>query len=231
MGTGQIGETAALSMADEQKDTTEYRAPGGPAPTQPTGGHPIKAVVGGILALWAILWIVIPNPKEQPVNPTTGVTDRTPGMTTGTPSAPHVTSRTVAVLPEYNAVAVLVPPDTTNAQVTQLLERFKRARLNETLVQYVPATSKGDKLGPHAIADIYIFAESEWATPGALRALANGPHSGDAKQGTLSFKDVVPHVRGHYVINLHEAEHRDRGSLGYADEEGATYGTHHEELF
>jgi len=41
----------------------------------------------------------------------------------------------------------------------------------------------------------------------------------------------VRHVRGHYVINLHEAEHRDRGSLGYADEDGATYGTDYKELF
>lgn len=217
-------------MADGPNETKDYRAPGGPAPDQPTGGHPIKAVVGGILVLWAILWVVIPNPKDQPVNPTSGMTERTPGMTSGTPNVPHVTSRTVAVLPEYNAAAVLVPPDTTKEQIAHLLEKFKRARINETLVQYVPATSKGDKFGPHAVADIYIFSEKEWATPDALRTVAKGPHSDDGKPA-LSFKDVVAHVRGHYVINLHEAEHRDRGSLGYADEQGSTHGSHYEELF
>jgi hypothetical protein len=215
-------------MTDGPQDASDYRAPGGPAPDQPTGGHPIKAVLGGIVVLWLILWIVIPNPKEQPIDPKTGVTARTPGMTAGTPNVPHVTSRTVAVLPEFNAVAVLVPPDTTNEQVAHLLERFKRARIDETLVQYVPATSKGDKLGPHAIADIYIFSESEWATPETLRAVAKGPHG---KEGRLGFKEVVRHVRGHYAINLHDAENRDRGSLGYADEEGSTYGTDYSELF
>jgi hypothetical protein len=217
-------------MIDRPNDPKDYRVPGGPAPEQPTGGHPIKAVIGGILALWAILWVVIPNPKDQPVNPTTGVTERTPGMTSGKPNIPHVTSRTVAVLPEYNSAAVLVPPDTTKEQIAYLLEQFKRARINETLVHYVPATSKGDKLGPHAVADIYVFSEKEWATADALRKLAKGPHNEDGKQD-LSFKDLVAHVRGHYVINLHEAEHRDRGSLGYADERGSTYGTHYEELF
>ncbi len=209
-------------------DTHGYRAPGGPAPDQPTGGHPIKAVIGGIVVLWLVLWVVIPNPKDQPVDPRTGMTERTPGMTSGTSNVPHVTSRAAAVLPEFNAAAVLVPPDTTNEQVAHLLQRFKRARIDETLVQYVPPTSKGDRLGPHAIADIYVFSESEWATPEALRALAKGPHS---KDGGLGFHDVVRHVRGYYAINLHEPENRDRGSLGYADEDGSTYGTAYTELF
>jgi hypothetical protein len=213
----------------EGQDPGSYRTPGGPAPDQPTGGHPIKAVLGGILLLWLTLWIVIPNPKDQPIDPKTGVTERTPGMTTGTPNVPHVTSRAAAVLPEFNAAAILVPPDTTDDQIAHLLQRFKRARVDQTLVQYIPPTTKEDKLGPHAIADIYIFSESEWATPQVLRDLARGPHGGE-KQG-LAFKDVVRHVRGHYVINLHEAEHRDRGSLGYADEDGSTYGTHYQELF
>ena len=214
-------------MTNGPQDAGDYRAPRGPAPDQPTGGHPIKAVLGGIIALWLILWIVIPNPKDQPVDPRTGMTERTPGMTSGTSNVPHVTSRTVAVLPEFNAAAVLVPPDTTDDQVANLLQRFKRARIDETLVQYVPATSKGDKLGPHAIADIYIFSESQWATPEALKALTTGPQS---KHDGLSFKEVVRHVRGHYAINLYEPENRDRGSLGYTDK-GSSYGTPYQELF
>jgi hypothetical protein len=201
-----------------------------PETDKPTGGHPIIALIGGIIGLWLILWIVIPNPKDQPVNPTTGLTERTPGMTSGTPNVPHVTSRTVAVLPEFNAAAVLVPPDTTSEQVGHLLQRFKKARVDETLVQYVPATSKDDKLGPHAIADIYIFSEKEWTTPEVLKTVARGPHAGQAGKKP-SFSEVVAHVRGHYTINLHEAEHRDRGSIGYADENGATYGTDYKELF
>ena len=111
-------------MTDGPQDTGEYRAPGGPAPDQPTGGHPIKAVIGGIVALWLVLWLVIPNPKDQPVDPRTGMTERTPGMTSGTSNVPHVTSRAAAVLPEFNAAAVLVPPDTTNEQVAHLLQRL-----------------------------------------------------------------------------------------------------------
>jgi hypothetical protein len=210
-----------------------WRNPSGPEPGQPTGGHPVIAVVGGILALWLILWVVIPNPKDQPTDPTTGQTTTTPGMTTGTPSAPHVTSRTVAVLPEYNAVAVLVPPDTTDEQVAQLLQRFKKARLNETLSQYVPPTSKGDKLGPHAITDIYVFSETDWATADSLLTLARGPHNppDPSKKNGRTFPEATGRVRGHYVINLHEAEHRDRASIGYADEEGQIHGPNYKELF
>ena len=212
---------------------SEWRNPSAPEPGKPTGGHPLAAVVGVIGALWLILWVVIPNPKDQPTNPTTGQTTITPGMTTGTPSAPHVTSRTVAVLPEYNAVAVLVPPDTTDEQVTQLLQRFKKARLDETLVQYIPPTTKGDKLGPHAIADIYVFSEKEWATADTLRIVAPGPHSPPDHKKTSgpTFAEAMGRVRGHYVINLHEAEHRDRASLGYADEDSNTHSPNYKELF
>src|SRR3989442_5592759 len=142
-----------------QQDEQPFRNPSAPEPDKPTGGHPIAAVVGGILALWLTLWIVIATPKHQPIDPKTGETKTTPGMTTGTPSAPHVTSRTVAVLPDYNAVAVLVPPDTTDEQVAQLLQRFKKARLDETLEQYIPPTTKGNKLSPHAITHFYVFSE------------------------------------------------------------------------
>ena len=215
------------------QEPAQYRDPNAPEPGKPTGGHPIAAVVGGIGALWLVLWIIIPNPKDQPINPTTGETKLTPGMTAGTPSAPHVTSRTVAVLPESNAVAVLVPPDTTDEQVAQLLKRFKKARVDETLVQYIPPTTKGDKLGPHAIADIYVFSEKEWATADALRALARGLHgTPDAdKKGGSTFTEIVGRIRGHYAINLHEAERRDRASLGYADEDGGTHGPNYKELF
>ncbi len=218
-------------MTDGTPDT-EWRNPSAPEPGKPTGGHPVAAVVGGICALWLILWVVIPNPKDQPTNPTTGLTESTPGMTTGTPSAPHVTSRTVATVPEYNAVAVLVPPDTTDEQVAQLLQRFKKARIDETLVQYIPATTKGDKLGPHAIADIYVFSERDWATIEALRSISRGPHGPpDAKKSGPSFAETMGHVRGRYVINLHEAERRDRASLGYADDDGEIRGPNYKELF
>jgi hypothetical protein len=219
-------------MTDGRPET-EWRNPSAPEPGQPTGGHPIAAVVGGILALWLILWVVIPNPKDQPTDPATGQTTTTPGMTTGTPSAPHVTSRAVAVLPEYNAVAVLVPPDTTDAQIAQLLQRFKKARQDETLTQYIPPTTKGDKLGPHAIADIYVFSEPEWATTDTLLTLARGPHSppDPRKESGATFTEAIGRVRGHYVINLHEAERRDRASIGYADEDGQTHGPNYKELF
>ena len=215
------------------EETPGWHNPNAHEAGKPTGGHPIAAVVGGIAGLWLVLWVVIPNPKDQPIDPTTGITKSTPGMTAGTPGAPHVTSRSVGVLPEYNAVAVLVPPDTTDEQVAQLLQRFKKARLDETLVQYIPPTSKGDKLGPHAIADIYVFSEKEWATSEILQTVVRGPHlqaDSKKKSGPL-FAETIGHVRGHYVINLHEAERRDRASLGYADEDGGNHGRNYTELF
>jgi len=210
-----------------------WRNPSAPEPGKPTGGHPIAAALGGLFALWLVLRIVIPNPADQPTDPTTGQTTTTPGLTTGARSAPHVTSRTVAVLPDYNAVAVLVPPDTTDTQVAQLLQRFKKARLDETLRQYIPPTSKRDKLGPYAIADIYVFSEKEWATTHSLLSLARGPHSppDPTKPPGPTFTDMTRHIRGHYAINLYESDRRDRASVGYRDEDGHLHGPNYEELF
>lgn len=222
-----------MTTEEAPRESVPSRNPDNIAPDKPTGGHPVVAVVGAISILTMILWVVIPNPKDQPINPTTGETKSTPGMTSGTPMAPHVSSQTVALLPEFNAVAVLVPPDTTDEQVRQLLLRFKKARFDETLVQYIPPTSKGDKLGPHAIADIYIFSEKDWATVESLKVLAKGPHSAGVENATArtSFSEVTGRVRGHYVINQHEADRRDRGSLGYADEDGGNVGKNYQELF
>lgn len=222
-----------MTQEEAPRDPAPARNPDDIAPDKPTGGHPVVAVVGAISILTLILWVVIPNPNDQPINPATGETKSTPGMTSGTPAAPHVSSRTVALLPEFNAVAVLVPPDTTDEQVEQLLQRFKKARLDETLVQYIPPTIKGDKLGQHAIADIYVFSEKEWASVEILKVLAKGPHDGaegEKKPGT-SFSEVAGRVRGHYAINLHDAERRDRASLGYADEDGGHLSKNYKELF
>ena len=87
--------------------------------------------------------------------------------------------------------------------------------------------------GSHAIADIYVFSETEWATADSLLTLARGPHGppAPAKKGGRTFAETIGLVRGHYVINLHEAEHRDRASIGYADEDGQVHGPNYRELF
>jgi len=74
---------------------------------------------------------------------------------------------------------------------------------------------------------------ARWAAVAVLKTLAQGPHSaqsGEKKSGP-AFSEAAGRVRGRYVINLHEAERRDRGSLGYADEEGGYHGPNYRELF
>jgi hypothetical protein len=63
--------------------------------------------------------------------------------------------------------------------------------------------------------------------------VALGPHSPQdpKKKGGPTFAEAISHVRGRYVINLHEAEHRERGSIGYADEDGGTHAPNYKELF
>src|SRR2546428_6287589 len=85
-----------------QQDEQPFRNPSAPEPDKPTGGHPIAAVGGGILALWLNLSIHIPNPQDKPIYPNTRETKTKPGMTPGTPNAPHVTSRPVAGLHGHN---------------------------------------------------------------------------------------------------------------------------------
>ncbi|HJU06375.1 MAG TPA: hypothetical protein VJ692_14610 [Nitrospiraceae bacterium] len=194
------------------------------------GAHPLVVFFGIIIGLWLLIAVFLPNPKRDrqgtvPGNP------ETLQQTAEEPDASPVMFRVMATVPDVNAVSIVVPEQATTSQIVGLLKRFREARLNNTLSDLIPPTTPGHKLGPHAIADVYIFSNAKFATPDAVRVLARGAHApGDLYPQAIPFEIAMEQVRGHYRIDLNDTGNPDRASVGFADESGV-HAKHYRPLF
>lgn len=181
------------------------------------GAHPIVVILGIIGGLWLLMWLYVPSSKNKqiaaPENVPTAASD-------STDSAP-VMYQVNGTIPGMNAISVLVSPQATDSQIIGLLKRFREARLSNSLTTLLPATTPGHKLGDHAVADIYVFSDKQYATPGAVHVLARGAHApGELYPQAIPFEIAMEQVRGHYRIDLNDTGNPDKGSLGFADESG-----------
>lgn len=181
------------------------------------GAHPLVVVFGVIFGLWLLMWLYIPSSKQkQAIAP-----EPTPALVMEELGAAPVMFTVKTAIPEINAVGIVVPPQATESQVVGLLKQLRDARLANQLSTLLPATSPGHKLGDHAIADIYIFSDGQYARPAALTVLARGAHApGELYPQAVPFETAMEAVRGHYRIDLNDTGHPDQASLGFADESG-----------
>jgi hypothetical protein len=185
---------------------------------------------GIIIGLWLLIAVFLPKPKHDrqgtiPENP------ENIQKTAEEPDAAPVMFRVMATVPDVNAVSIVVPEQATTSQIVGLLKRFREARLNNTLSDLIPPTTAGHKLGPHAVADIYIFSNPTFATPDAVRVLARGAHApGELYPQAIPFEVAMEQVRGHYRIDLNDTGNPDRASVGFADESGV-HSKHYRGLF
>jgi len=191
------------------------------------GAHPFVVIVGVILGLWLLMWLYIPSGKNRP----SAVPDSVQTSVADEPDAAPVIFKVKGMIPEVNAISVLVPSQATNSQVIGLLTRFHQARLANTLSTLLPPTSPGHKLGDHAVADIYVFSSEEYSGLEAVRVLARGAHApGELYPQAIPFETVMEHVRGHYRIDLNDTGEPDKASLGFADESGV-HSKHYRRIF
>jgi hypothetical protein len=195
------------------------------------GAHPAVVLFGVIIGLWVLMVVFIPNPKKDkqgtvPENPEAAQ------QSAEEPDAAPIMFSVAATVPDMNAVSLLVPPQATASQIVGLVKKLREARLNNTLADLgIPATTPGHKLGPHAIADVYIFSDRQYATAEAIRVLARGAHApGELYPQAVPFEVAMEQVRGHYQIDLHDTGNPDRGSLGFADESGV-HSKHYRRVF
>ncbi|MBI4402399.1 MAG: hypothetical protein HY581_12305 [Nitrospirae bacterium] len=191
------------------------------------GAHPVAVILGVIVGLWLLIWLYVPNPKHKqgtaPESIQTTVTDD--------PNEAPVMYQVKATIPELNVISVVVPLQATDSQIVGLLKRFREARLANTLTTLLPATTPKHKLGDHAVADIYIFSDAQYARPEAVGVLARGAHApGHLYPQAIPFETAMEQVRGHYRIDLHDTGSPDVGSLGFADESGV-HSKHYRRVF
>jgi hypothetical protein len=181
------------------------------------GAHPFVVIIGVIAGLWLFLWLIVPDPKSKQ-----GTVPEVPSATTAEEAdAAPVIFRVAHIIPDMNAIGVLVPPQATNSQIVGLLKRFRDARLANTLSNMLPSTTPGHKLGSHAVADIFVFSDPQYAKAEAIKVLATGAHApGELYPQAIPFEVAMEQVRGHYRIDLNNTGKPDTASLGFADESG-----------
>jgi hypothetical protein len=181
------------------------------------GIHPLIVIFVVLIGLWLFVFLIVPSSKNKQATGTEGPT----GPTIEDPEAAPVLFKVQATVPDMNAISLTVPPEATDSQVAGLLKRFKQDRLAGTLTELLPATTAGHKLGDHAVADIYIVSDVQYAQPDVIRILTRGAHApGNLYPQAVPFEAAMEAIRGHYRIDLNDTSNPDSASLGFADESG-----------
>ena len=181
------------------------------------GAHPLLVVFGILLGLWLFVALIVPSSKNKQATGTEGPT----APVVEDPEASSVIFKVQTTIAELNTIGIVVPPQATDSQVIGLLKRLQQERLAGSLSEHIPATTPGHKLGDHAIADIYIFSDKQYAEADTIRTLARGAHApGNLYPQAIPFEVAMEEVRGHYRIDMNDTGKPDQGSLGFSDESG-----------
>lgn len=215
-------------MEPDHKPTTE-QTEGSYVEGKRAGAHPLVVVLSVILGLWLVIWLASPKGKQTqaPANPELASKAL---MEQEKDEAPIIFSVKTTVK-EFSAIGVLVPQQATDSQIAGLLKRFRQARLDNQLTTLLPPTTPKHKLGDHAVADIFIFADAKLAKADAIGVLSRGAHApGELYPSAVPFEVAMEHVRGHYRIDLNDTGHPDKASIGFADESGV-HSKHYRALF
>ncbi len=181
------------------------------------GAHPLLVVFGILIGLWLFVALIVPSSKNKQAAGTEG-----PNVSAiEDPEAAPVMFKVQTTIIDMNTISLVVPQQATDSQIVALLKRLKEARLEGSLGTQLPATTPGHKLGDHAIADILIFSEKQFAEAETIRTLTRGAHApGTLYPNAVPFEVAMEQVRGHYRIDLNDTGNPDNGSLGFADESG-----------
>jgi hypothetical protein len=181
------------------------------------GVHPFIVIFGILFGLWLFVALIVPSSKNKQVAGTEGPA----GPMIEDPEAAPVLFKVHTTVPEMNAISLIVPQQATDSQVVGLLKRFRKERLAGTLTDLLPATTAGHKLGDHAVADIYIASDPQYAQADVVRTLTRGAHApGNLYPQAVPFEVAMEAIRGHYRIDLNNTGNPDSASLGFADESG-----------
>ena len=170
-----------------------------------------------LIGLWLFVFLIVPSSKNKQATGTEGPA----GPITEDLEAAPVLFKVQAVVADMNAISLSVPPEATDSQVAGLLKRFKSDRLAGTLTELLPPTTPGHNLGDHAVADIYIVSDAQYAQADVIRILTRGAHApGNLYPQAVPFEVAMEAIRGHYRIDLNDTGNPDSASLGFADESG-----------
>ena len=196
------------------------------------GANPILVIFGVIIGLSLFIQFIIPKSKNLPQQQGTKTNTSAPMTLEAISTALVPSFKVTATIPEMNVISLMVPPKTTESQVIALLNHLHQARMKGTLSESLPPTTPGHELGEFAIADIYIFSDTEYGVPDAARVLARGAHApGEFYPSSIPFEVAMEQVRGHFVIDLNNRVTPEQGSLGFGEESTGVYSKTYQAVF
>lgn len=196
------------------------------------GVHPLIVVFGVIFGLWLFITLIIPKSKDIPTQGR-GASPATSKPLPGIVSSDLIPQFNVTgTVIGMNAITLLVPSATTDSQIIALLQSFQKARINNSLEGILPATTPQDKLGPFAIADIYIFSEKKYSNQESAKSLSRGAHApGEFYPSTIPYEVAMEKVRGHYAIDLHNKTNPEHAAIGFGEDETGVYSKRYQRVF
>lgn len=195
------------------------------------GAHPILVIFGVIIGLALFIQFIIPKSKNVP-HQQGAKNSSAPVALEAVNTALVPSFKVTATIPEMNVISLVVPPKSTESQVIALLNHLRQARMEGELSQSLPPTTPRHELGEFAIADIYIFSDTEYGVPDAARVLARGAHvPGEFYPSSIPFEVAMEQVRGHYVIDLNNRGTPEHGSLGFGEESTGVYSKTYQLVF
>jgi len=116
-------------------------------------------------------------------------------------------------------LGLLVPPNTTKAELTSLVQKFRKARQDRTLPSMIPPVNTG-LVDKYANFIVFIFSDPQWATPEKYKSYeAAGMKSKTAQT-------YLDHIAASYWYDLDGKEY---GGLGHSD--GVIKSKHYKKLF
>lgn len=196
------------------------------------GIHPIIVVFGVIFGLWLFISLIIPKSKNTKA-PGSGAAPSTTVHSPAIHSSELIpTFEATSVVPDMNAITLLVPPATTDSQIIALLHYLQQNRSDGALGTILPPTTPKDKLGEFAIADIYIFSEEQYAVEDSAKALGRGAHApGEFYPSSIPYEVAMEHVRGHYSVDLYNRTQPEHASIGFGEDATGVYSKQYQRVF
>jgi hypothetical protein len=122
--------------------------------------------------------------------------------------------------------SVIVPVDTTEKQLINLIQEIRIGRIENNLNKYFSPTTPNGKMGDFAIIGINIFSDPDMATSDSLRKYMDGS---DRNPSDVIFaQQYAERVLGHYYYSA--VSNQEFGCLGLRDP-GIKQTTRYKKLF
>ena len=161
--------------------------------------------------------------KTVPTTPAQDAQPPTSNTAAATVTAHDVVPSTVAA--RFSTAAILlVPAQTTDTELTTLLNALRAARTNGRMGKFIPPTTPTGSKGPYGIVMLFVMSDPAWATTERLEAFVNPTTS----EISATEKQFGKRVRAYYYYTALVDE--EIGTIGY-ESEGHTYTRTYERIF